>query len=266
MRVLSKISITKRIIISSMALYLLNSCTASREVSQNETQVTASPSPRQESLPASQVLSQQPHYAVVSVGDGDTFRAKTQSGKAITVRIACTDAPETRQAFGTEASKRLKQLLPIGSAIELKIGDTDRYGRTVAEAIANGQSVGLQLIREGYAVAYRQYLRGCDAQAYLAAEETARAQRLNFWSQENPVMPWDFRRGKTSTPQAVPKTPTQPSLSTTNQNLPACVNGDCDCKDFATQTQAQQVLDLTPGDDPHRLDRDGDRIACESLK
>jgi micrococcal nuclease len=257
----------KRIVISSMLFCLLNSCASSRGVSQNAVeQVTASPLPTQETLPTAQDQSQQNRYTIVSVGDGDTFRAKTQSDQAITVRIACTDAPETRQAFGTEASQRLKQLLPIGSAIELKIGDTDRYGRTVAEAIASGQSVGLQLIREGYAVAYRQYLSRCDAQAYLAAEDAARSARLNFWSQESPVMPWDFRRGKTSTSQSVPETPTQPSLSTTKQNLPACVNSDCDCKDFATQAQAQQVLDLTPSADPHRLDKDGDRIACESLK
>jgi micrococcal nuclease len=224
------------------------------------------PSSTSDSIASEKVLIQPLRYTVVSVGDGDTFRAKTQSGQPITVRIACTDAPETRQVFGTEASQRLKQLLPIGSAIELKIGDTDRYGRTVAEAIASGQSVGLQLIREGYAVAYRQYLTGCDAQAYLAAEEQARSQRLNFWSQDNPVMPWDFRRGKISTPQAASKILVEPPVSTPSQNLPACVNSDCDCKDFATQAQAQQVLDLTPGADPHRLDKDGDRIACESLR
>jgi endonuclease YncB( thermonuclease family) len=96
------------------------------------------PSSTSDSIASEKVLIQPLRYTVVSVGDGDTFRAKTQSGQPITVRIACTDAPETRQVFGTEASQRLKQLLPIGSAIELKIGDTDRYGRTVAEAIASG--------------------------------------------------------------------------------------------------------------------------------
>jgi hypothetical protein len=37
---------------------------------------------------------------------------------------------------------------------------------------------------------------------------------------------------------------------------------DLDCKDFATQQQAQVVYDAVPGD-PNRLDRDGDGIACE---
>jgi type IV secretory pathway VirB10-like protein len=45
-------------------------------------------------------------------------------------------------------------------------------------------------------------------------------------------------------------------------NLPACVGSDCDCKDFATQAQAQRVFDAYPGD-PFKLDRDKDGIACE---
>ncbi|WP_293104023.1 excalibur calcium-binding domain-containing protein [Moorena sp. SIOASIH] len=46
--------------------------------------------------------------------------------------------------------------------------------------------------------------------------------------------------------------------------FPDCVNSDCNCSDFSTQAEAQQVLDGFPGD-PHRLDRDKDGIACESL-
>ncbi len=49
---------------------------------------------------------------------------------------------------------------------------------------------------------------------------------------------------------------------TQTANLPACVSSDCDCKDFATQAQAQQVLDAYSGD-PFKLDRDEDGIACE---
>lgn len=45
--------------------------------------------------------------------------------------------------------------------------------------------------------------------------------------------------------------------------LPAgAAAGDLDCADFATQEEAQE--NLLPGD-PHRLDGDGDGIACEEL-
>jgi hypothetical protein len=46
--------------------------------------------------------------------------------------------------------------------------------------------------------------------------------------------------------------------------LPACVQSDCDCSDFADQSQAQQVLDAFP-DDRFSLDGDRDGLACESL-
>lgn len=40
--------------------------------------------------------------------------------------------------------------------------------------------------------------------------------------------------------------------------------GDADCSDFASQEEAQAVLDTDPGD-PNYLDGEGDGVACESL-
>ncbi|WP_299959031.1 excalibur calcium-binding domain-containing protein [uncultured Modestobacter sp.] len=39
---------------------------------------------------------------------------------------------------------------------------------------------------------------------------------------------------------------------------------DLNCSDFATQAEAQAVLDADPSD-PNNLDQDDDKIACESL-
>ncbi|MEG4580524.1 excalibur calcium-binding domain-containing protein [Microcoleus sp. MON1_C5] len=47
-------------------------------------------------------------------------------------------------------------------------------------------------------------------------------------------------------------------------DFPSCVNSDCDCSDFASQAEAQRVLEAYPGD-PFKLDRDRDSIACETL-
>lgn len=46
--------------------------------------------------------------------------------------------------------------------------------------------------------------------------------------------------------------------------LPPCVDDDCDCGDFLSQSQAQVVLDAFAGD-PYRLDQDGNGLACELL-
>ena len=137
-----------------------------------------------------------PSATVVSVGDGDTMRINYQ-GETVTVRLACIDAPETDQTpWGPAATDRLRQLTPRDSTIQFRQADIDRFGRTVAEIYAGGQNVNLQLVQEGYAVVYTQFLRSCPetGSALQAAEAQARQQRLNFWSQPNPVMPWDFRR------------------------------------------------------------------------
>ena len=47
---------------------------------------------------------------------------------------------------------------------------------------------------DGHAVAYRRYLNNCDRTVYLEAEGSAQDKGLVFWSLDNPVMPWEFRR------------------------------------------------------------------------
>ena len=45
----------------------------------------------------SEVVAQGVKATVLSIGDGDTIRVR-QAGKALTVRLACIDAPETAQS------------------------------------------------------------------------------------------------------------------------------------------------------------------------
>ncbi len=135
-------------------------------------------------------------WTVSSVSDGDTLQVN-RSNETQTVRLACIDAPEMeQQPFGASSKTRLQQILPAGTAVSLRVVDTDQYGRTVAEVFRNLDSlnVNLALLQDGAAVAYRQYLSNCDSAQYLQAEQSARQQGRSFWSQVNPVMPWDYRR------------------------------------------------------------------------
>ena len=188
---------------------------------------------------------------VISTGDGDTFRAKI-GDKIQTIRMTCIDAPETGQRpWGQQAANRLKQLLPTGQAINLRIIEKDRYSRTVAEVYKNNQSVNLQMVKEGHAVVYRQYLQGCanTQNQFLQAEATAKKQRLAFWNQANPVMPWDFRRTAKNQPTS------KPQAGSAAQNAK-------NCKELA----AQGIQNISVAQNPWaaRLDRDNDGIACES--
>lgn len=133
---------------------------------------------------------------IVSTGDGDTLRVQI-GNTTKTIRLAFIDAPESSQLpYGPAAGQRLKQLLPKGRSVSLRVIDTDRYGRTVAVVYAGSNPINLQMVQEGYAVVYRQYLKGCQdlCTPLQVAEADAKRQRLNFWSQSNPVMPWDYRK------------------------------------------------------------------------
>lgn len=177
-----------------------------------------------------------PTGMVSSIADGDTLRMAYQ-GKLVTVRLACVDAPEISQVpYGLAAANRLRELLPRTTVVRFREVDRDRYGRLVAEvyapeaptqgstpALSPGLSVNLQLVKEGQAVVYRQYLSACPESraVLLQAEGQARQARLNFWNQPNPLMPWDYRQGLTTSPPL--SDPTAPVPLREPQR------GRCDC-------------------------------------
>lgn len=130
------------------------------------------------------------------MSDGDTIRVTTAKGQKVTIRMACIDAPETAQGeSGAQATLVLKQLLVAGQ-VEIRPQTVDRYGRTVAEVYVGGRNVNLEMVRLGMASAYRQYLNGCDENAYLGAEAQAERGRQGVWRWGNEVKPWDFRKSR----------------------------------------------------------------------
>ena len=162
-----------------------------------------------------------------------------------------------------ESTAKLKGLLPIGQQVRIREVEKDKYNRTVGEVFVGNHSINLTLVQAGAAVVYRQYLKGCagSENQYLSAEQQARSQRIGFWNQPNPVMPWDFRRGNgarkppASTPKPKP----------VGQQFPSCVNSDCNCSDFQSRAQVDAVFRAYPGDS-FKLDGDSDGVPCESIR
>lgn len=133
---------------------------------------------------------------VLSVGDGDTLRVD-DGGQRLTVRLACIDAPEKRQApYGLAARQQLLTLAPIGSQVTLRTQGTDRYGRTIAELFtADGGNVNLAMVASGHAFAYKAFLRRCDRIGYLKAERSAEAASRGVWAAPGGITrPWTFRK------------------------------------------------------------------------
>ena len=201
---------------------------------------------------------------VVSIGDGDTLTVQ-QSNRKVTIRLSCVDAPEKTQVpWGAESTATLKGLLPIGQQVRIREVEKDKYNRTVGEVFVGDHSINLALVQAGAAVVYRQYIKGCasNENRYLSVERLARSQRIGFWNQTKPVMPWDFRRGTAA--RKPPASTIKPKPKPVGQQLPACINSDCNCSDFESRAQVDAVFRAYPGD-PFRLDGDSDGVPCESI-
>ena len=138
---------------------------------------------------------EQQEVTLVSVGDGDTIRVRTKDNEVLTIRLACIDAPETRQEYGRQSTEYLKSLVSRGR-LSIKPQVKDRYGRTVAEVFSGLENLNLRMVEEGNAWAYRRYLKSCDSTAYLDAEEAAKRNRRGLWGGTNPIAPWEFRRAR----------------------------------------------------------------------
>ncbi len=203
--------------------------------------VALAPGPQALAVPA-------PYRAtVLSIGDGDTLRV-SRGDRAITIRLACIDAPEMAQApWGRQARESLMQRLPRGREVTIEPHTTDRYGRTVAEVISD-LNVNLVMVEDGQAFAYRRYLSGCDAKEVLDAEFRASRHRYGVWQVEGGITrPWEFRRGRSAT--VIPDGTTPGGRRHR-------------CKEIGSYVRAQELL----RQGHTYLDGNGDGEACESLR
>lgn len=130
-----------------------------------------------------------------SVRDGDSINVANDDGVVVNVRLYGVDAPESKQAFGYQAKKRLAQLVSR-KVVRIEKVDTDRYGRTVALVrLADGTLVNEEMVRSGLAWVYEQYCQREDLCASMRqAQDEARSARRGLWADSSPTPPWEWRR------------------------------------------------------------------------
>ena len=139
---------------------------------------------------------------VRAVFDGDTLLLATRGQDRLMVRLYGIDAPETAkpdrpgQPFG-KASKMTLMYKVMGRLVTAEIVDTDQYQRAVAVVRYEGRDINREMVAEGLAWSYRQYLRAPYASEYIGAEERARALHKGLWRDANPLPPWEFRQALT---------------------------------------------------------------------
>jgi|SRR3989344_9424077 len=197
---------------------------------------------------------------VVKVIDGDTVRL--ENGE--TVRYIGIDTPEISQGkecFSEEATEKNKDLV-FNKAVRLEkdVSEKDRYGRllryvwVISESGQGETFVNEYLVRQGYASAITYPPDVKYSELFREAEKDARDNNRGLWS------------------LCVNKT----TENNTNENSDTVIQStgtdDCstnkyNCTDFKTHAEAQSVFDSCGGtaNNIHKLDSDGDGVACESL-
>ena len=138
-----------------------------------------------------------PAYAENFSGDARIVDGDTIWVGDTKIRLHGIDAPEAKQecqqANGSvyrcgEASTDALRVL-IGSDAVRCEGDTyDRYKRLIATCYSGTVNLNAELVRQGWALAYRRYSKD-----YIPAEKEAQAAMRGMWAGEFEP-PWKWRR------------------------------------------------------------------------
>ncbi len=203
---------------------------------------------------------------VVGVHDGDTITVLDADKVQHKIRMGSIDAPELGQPYGQNARQAMAALV-FGKTIEVEPTDTDRYGRTVAVVLVDGENVNREMVREGAAWAYRQYL---DDPTLVNLEAEAKAHQRGLWAlQADQIMPpWEWRRGsKTQSPTKKASRTNDRSQAALAPARPSSTgsftcSGKRVCREMSSCAEAQFYLSQCG---LSRLDGDGDGVPCEKI-
>jgi len=126
--------------------------------------------------------------------DGDTVEIAGER-----IRLNGIDTPEANQSCLDDTGKRWRCGREATLALRAIVGDQvvtckgeerDRYKRLIAVCFVKTKDLNAEMVRLGWALAYRKY-----STDYVAEEDEAKAMRVGLWRGQF-VAPWDWRRGK----------------------------------------------------------------------
>ena len=125
--------------------------------------------------------------------DGDTFSFRVRLSGIDTPEKAqkCKDSNGACYACG-EASLQAAEKLVGDKLVNCKPTGAVTYGRVVAACFVDGKDYQEEMVRQGWAFVYKQYVDGSVRDRYLAAEKEARDAKRGVWQGEH-KKPWDWR-------------------------------------------------------------------------
>jgi len=194
---------------------------------------------------------------VVGVIDGDTIDILIETNRTARIRLAEIDAPEHDQPWGAKSKRALSDLV-FGKAVTLRVATHDRYGRTVARLWVGDVDVNREMIRQGAAWAFVQYLTD---HSLLQVEASARRNHLGLWSLPEPQRrpPWEWRH---SGSRQLSLLPNSAPLGLAKATSAFTCGVKQYCREMGSCAEATWYLHVCG---LRRLDGDGDGVPCELL-
>ena len=139
------------------------------------------------------VVAQTPYELKGEVGaiwSGDTFEIIDPNDGTHCVRIQGVDCPEPGQKGFQESRRLINKLVRNAPAnkVTIQVVERDSAQCEISRIRAGDLDIGLELLKAGLAWYTGEEFEG--SEAYDAAEQEARGNRLEIWSADTPVPPW----------------------------------------------------------------------------
>lgn len=193
--------------------------------------------------------------------DGDTVKLRSANQGDVLVRLDQIDAPENRQPWSNRSKQMLTRLLGR-ETLCVSGHDRDRYGRLIGEIHSGRTNVNYEMVRQGGAWAYRQYLRDS---RLIALEQEARENKAGLWSMpgDQIIAPWEFRKARREASAAkAASLAAVADLSPQSQSGALSCEAKPKCRQMASCDEAMNWLKQCGGEG---IDGDRDGIPCERM-
>lgn len=190
---------------------------------------------------------------VVGISDGDTATLLVQeNGRQFQTRFRLTeiDTPERGQPWGTRARQALAGKV-FRRQVRIVSEGVDRYDRMLGKIYLDGRDINREMVREGHAWVYRQYLSD---KSLLDDERRARDAGAGLWSmpQVQQIPPWEWRRSGRRTSGA--------TVASRSQSASFTCGRKTYCREMTSCAEALFYLRRCG---LSRIDGDGDGVPCE---
>ena len=137
---------------------------------------------------------------LTKIVDGDTLYFKTHN-KKVKCRIEYIDTPESRDnkknkrdisncreitakdmtSAGKSATRAARRLLTLKKQYSYSVSGKDRYGRSICVVKLGNSTFNEQMILDGYAVPYRQYMNSSELKYYNMLLKKAKSEKVGLW-------------------------------------------------------------------------------------